>query len=115
MKKIKSKKPGVFDVNSMFVQFWDEFELMFAVLDLLAEAFVIENPILLVGLRNHGDCRFCGDEKETPEHLLCESDAVSNIRTNLFGSSIINDGEISSLKPTQLMTFINALKLEEEL
>jgi len=45
--------------------------------------------------------------------LYC--DAVSNIRTNLFGSSIINDAEISSLKPTQLLDFIKALKLEKEL
>jgi len=68
-----------------------------------------------VGLGNHGDCKFSGDEKETPEHLLCECDALSNIRTNLFGSSIINDGEISSLKPTQLLAFIKALKLEDDL
>jgi len=31
----------------------------------------------------------------------------------MFGSSI-NDGEISSLNPTQLLTFIKALKLEDE-
>jgi len=62
-----------------------------------------------IGLGNHGDCRFCRDEEETPQQLLCECD-VSNIGTNLFGSSIINDGEIPSLKPTQLLAFIKALK-----
>jgi len=68
-----------------------------------------------MGPGNHEDCRFCGDEEETPEHLLCECDASSNIRTNLFGSSIINDKEISSPKPTQLLAFIKDLKLEEDL
>jgi len=66
-------------------------------------------------IRNHGHCRLYGDEEETPEHLLCECDAVSNIRNNLFASSIINDEEISSLKPTQFLAFIKALKLEENL
>jgi len=52
-----------------------------------------------------------GDEEETPEHLLCECDAVLNTMTYMFGSSIINDGEISSLKPTRLLAFMNTLKL----
>jgi len=60
-----------------------------------------------IGLEKRGDCRFCGDEKETPQHLLCKCDVVSNIKTNLFGSSIINDEEISSLKPAQLLVGIS--------
>jgi len=68
-----------------------------------------------IGVGKHEDCRFCGDEKETPEHRLCECDPVLNTRTNMFGSSIINDGEISSLKPTRLLAFIKTLKLEEKL
>jgi len=59
-----------------------------------------------IDLGNHGDCRYCGDEEEISEHLLCECDAVSNIRTNLFGNTIITDRDISSLKPTQLLAFI---------
>jgi len=62
-----------------------------------------------IGVGKHGDCRFFGDEKETPEHLLCECETVLNTRTNLFGSSI------SSLNQTQQLVFIKALKLEEEL
>jgi len=58
-----------------------------------------------IGLGKLGDS---GDEEETPKHLLCECVAVSNIRTNLFSSSIINDEEISSLKPTQLLACIKA-------
>jgi len=67
-----------------------------------------------IGLEKHEDCRFCGDEEETSEHLFCECDAVSNIRTNLFGSSIINDAKIFSLEPlqTKLLAFIKTLKLE---
>jgi len=49
-----------------------------------------------IGLGKQGDCRFCGDEEETPEHLLCDCDAVSNIRTNLFGSSIRRWGDLFS-------------------
>jgi len=64
-----------------------------------------------IGLAKHGKFRFCGDVEETPKHLLCECDAVSNIRTNLFGSTIFNYGEIYFLKPTQLLTFIKTLKL----
>jgi len=47
--------------------------------------------------------------------MFCECDAVSNITGNLFGTLMINYGEISSVKPTQLLTFVKALKLEEEL
>jgi len=81
----------------------------------LSEHCRLKGHLKRIGLGKLGDCRFCGDEEETPEHLLCECDAVSNIRTNLFGSSIINDGEGSSVKPIQLLAFIKVLKLKEEL
>lgn len=46
---------------------------------------------------SHTRKRFCGDEEKTFDHLLCECDVFANIRTNLVGSSIINDGEGSKI------------------
>lgn len=62
-------------------------------------------------------CRYCGEEEETPEHLLtaCEAAGVAVNRAIHFGNHVVLEEDIPSLKPLQLLSFIKAIGLYEVL
>lgn len=66
-------------------------------------------------LERSSECRFCGEEEETPEHLLTVCEAVARSRATHLGDYVVLEGDIPSLTPYQLLSFIKAIGLDEVL
>lgn len=57
----------------------------------------LEGHVTKAGLKHNRDCRYFLAKDENREHPI---------------AAIIDNGEISPLKPTQLLQFVNALRLD---
>lgn len=56
-----------------------------------------------MGLQDNVDCRICGEEVESMEHILCECDALARTRMRLFGDGYPVPGDFKAL-PLRLIT-----------
>ena len=62
--------------------------------------------------RETAKCRFCGDNKETPEHLIMECDALWRVRQDCFLSNSLC-GPSPIWVPQQLLRFLRDPHMEE--
>ncbi|XP_036340187.1 uncharacterized protein LOC118749499 [Rhagoletis pomonella] len=56
-------------------------------------------------------CRFCELDEETPEHILCECDALARRRLAHFGGATLNPFEIWNKTPLEVLGYIKSLPL----
>jgi ribonuclease HI len=56
-------------------------------------------------------CRLCLEQPETTEHILCECEAVAGVRRLIFGQDFPTAQFIQSIKPKEIVRFINNLNL----
>lgn len=71
----------------------------------------IAKHVARIDLKKNSDC----DANERTEHLISNCTAKTEIPANHLGKNIIDEGEIPSLQPSQLLQFSKALKLNGEL
>ena len=64
-----------------------------------------------IGLNTNSLCRYCGEEDETSEHLLCECLVVSRRRIRCFDRSKMNPKNVWDLPTRTVLDFIGKLKL----
>ena len=58
-----------------------------------------------IGLSNEPDCRFCGEEDETTEHLTCRCDAL--------GDRFLEPEDIRRIHPVRILSFLRRIGLTE--
>lgn len=68
-----------------------------------------------IGLKQNSDRKFFGVEDESAKHLTSNSPAIREIDAKYLGKGVIDEREIRSLKPSKLLQFINALRVDGEL
>ena len=56
-----------------------------------------------MGLSRSADCRWCQEEEETTEHLLCECQAWSEIRHKVLGYPCLEAGQLRELNLNSLL------------
>ena len=81
----------------------------------LTEHCLLNEHLSRLKLRNNGECRFCGEYGETPEHLITECAETTTIRAMNFGTADVEDGELASVESSQILAFIKALRQYDEL
>lgn len=57
-------------------------------------------------------CRFCNDDKETGEHIICKCNALHRKRMRYLGQYFINLNEIWKTCPKKLIGFYDSLGLQ---
>lgn len=65
-----------------------------------------------LGLEEEDDCRLCGEEEETPEHLIVTCLAVVQARREHLGRYCIEVKDIPSLGPLRILGFLREIGLE---
>jgi len=55
-------------------------------------------------------CPACGEEEETPYHLVGKCYAYMNIRNSIMGAYLIEPDDLGKMRPTTLLRFIGATK-----
>ena len=68
-----------------------------------------------MGIEENSTCRFCELEDETPLHLLIDCGAVADKRMRSFDTYLLEEGQLPSLEPRQILNFIKRLGLSEVL
>ena len=66
-----------------------------------------------IGLSNEPDCRFCGGEDETTEHLTCRCDALVNSRHHHLGDRFLEPEDIRQIHPVRILSFLRRIGLTE--
>lgn len=64
-----------------------------------------------IGVSQVDLCRFCNEDKETCEHIMCDCNALHRKRMTHLGQYFINLSEIWEINPKKLIGFYNSLKL----
>ena len=75
----------------------------------------LKKHMLRIGVTDTDECRFCGEEEETPIHLVTECLAIASLRKECLGLETCRSEELASLKPSQILDLIRSLELEGEL
>ena len=65
-----------------------------------------------LGLAEDDVRRFCGEEEETPEHLIVTCVALVQTRRQRLGRECIQVEDIPSLGPLQILNFLREIELE---
>ena len=68
--------------------------------------------MMMIGLSDTDECRFCEEEEETPIHLVTKCFAIASLRIECFGQETCRSEELASLKSSQLLDSIRSLELE---
>jgi hypothetical protein len=56
-------------------------------------------------------CRFCGQQAETVQHIICRCEAMARRRFNVFGDSVVEPKVISIATVRDLCLFIRDIRL----
>ena len=67
-----------------------------------------------MGLVDDDECRFCMEEPETAEHLICECVAFHYHRNLILESGTINLENFTETSMDKLMQFLSCTKLIEK-
>ncbi|XP_031341087.1 uncharacterized protein LOC116169197 [Photinus pyralis] len=59
-----------------------------------------------MGLTDSPLCRGCGEESETPHHVICLCEAYTKARERLLGNEKITQEEVAKIHPTKILDFI---------
>ena len=73
-----------------------------------------KHHLKLIGQMDNENCRLCGFESETAEHLLCQCSALTLRRLRTFGKGALEPSEIWSANPNQVINFIRSAVPEWE-
>jgi len=65
----------------------------------------LRKHIRTLGLEEEDVCRFCGEEEETPEHLIVTCEALVQTRKQRLGRECIQVEDIPFLEPLQILNF----------
>lgn len=65
-----------------------------------------------MGIGTNSECRFCLEEDETSEHLLCECEATARQRLYHFGRAFMDPSDVAKLSARTILGFIKSLKIE---
>jgi hypothetical protein len=56
-------------------------------------------------------CRFCGQEAETVQHIICHCEAMARRRFNVFGDSVVEPKVLRAVTVRDLSLFIRDIRL----
>lgn len=59
-----------------------------------------------MGIAESSTCRKCGEDEETPIHVICHCPAVTGKRMKYLGAPMLEPGEVSTISLTELLAFI---------
>lgn len=62
-----------------------------------------------IGVVQNSNCRFCDDERETSEHLICYCSAQIHCRSRIFGKSFLEPADIRIATPSNVIGFIKLI------
>ena len=62
-------------------------------------------------LSNESECRFCSEVDETTEHLVCQCDALVNVRLHTIGDRYLEPMEIWRARPDNVHSFLKRIGL----
>lgn len=68
-----------------------------------------------IGVSQEGECRFCNEAAETPQHILQDCMAVVRIRWKHLGVIQPDTGTLQSLEVGQILKFLKELGLVDSL
>lgn len=60
-------------------------------------------------------CRFCGEDRETPKHILCHCGPLIHKRSNYLGKHLMNPEDIRSLPARNIIKFLEAVGIRRVL
>lgn len=63
-----------------------------------------------IGRANASECRFCQEEDETAEHLLCDCSALFRVRLSIFKKGFLQPKEIWQEHPNRVLNFIKRVE-----
>ena len=58
-----------------------------------------------MGLADSPLCRGCGEEDETPHHVICQCEAYTKARERLLGNEKIRQEEVTKIRPIKILDF----------
>jgi hypothetical protein len=56
-------------------------------------------------------CRFCGQQAETVQHIICRCEETARRRFNVFGGSVVEPKVIQAATVRDLCLFIRGIRL----
>lgn len=71
--------------------------------------YACNKHLFKLGITDSSTCRYCCNEEESMEHLITECEALAQRRNRLLGSYILEDNELQTLPPKELVRFLGIL------
>jgi ribonuclease HI len=65
----------------------------------------LNKHLYTMGIAEEPTCRGCGEEEETPLHLLCECEAYIGSRRNILGTEKLNQEEVKNTERKKILEF----------
>jgi ribonuclease HI len=79
---------------------------------LLTGHFSLRYHLNKIGKAITAECRFCGIDNETTEHIICECSAIARQRLEHLGYGLIAPPKVKHLAARKILDFYRCLKIE---